>query len=175
LPGRRRVAVPPAQQALRAHLGDDHHQPELLGMGQRVRRPENDYRAARPVHASLPYRRNRQRQLPLQEQFHPGPKEVPQIWQTAATLSHTLAPRPGSIFNANPGSVFGAIQHSSFLVFRMTAKNVNGSISASGTLSAARLSDRPAETPLACKTWIKYSCRPSNSRSLVASSLKNGT
>lgn len=39
-------------------------------------------------------------------QFNPDSKEVPQIWQTAATLGLTLAPRPGSILNANPGSVF---------------------------------------------------------------------
>src|SRR5277367_3602796 len=38
-------------------------------MGDRVRRPEDDNRAARPAHPPLPHSRNRKRQLPIQEQL----------------------------------------------------------------------------------------------------------
>jgi hypothetical protein len=56
----RGIAVPPAEQTLRAHQRRHHDQPELLGMGQRVRRCQDDHRAARPTHPSLPHPRNRQ-------------------------------------------------------------------------------------------------------------------
>ncbi len=71
-PSRRRAAVPPALQALRAHQRDDHHQSELRRVGERVRRREDDHRAARPAHASLPHRGDRQRVLPLPTQQHHG-------------------------------------------------------------------------------------------------------
>jgi hypothetical protein len=48
-PGRRRLAVPPAEQALRAHQRDDHHQPDLRRVGRRLRRREDDHRAAGPI------------------------------------------------------------------------------------------------------------------------------
>src|ERR1700677_507810 len=38
-------------------------------MGDRVRRPEDDDRAARPAHPPLPHSRNWKRQLPIQEQL----------------------------------------------------------------------------------------------------------
>src|ERR1700690_2629202 len=38
-------------------------------MGDRVRRPEDDDRAARPAHLPLPHSRNWKRQLPIQEQL----------------------------------------------------------------------------------------------------------
>jgi DNA replication protein DnaC len=41
----------------------------FLRVGQRVRRSEDDHRAPRSVYASLPHRRDRQRQLPFQEQL----------------------------------------------------------------------------------------------------------
>ena len=41
-------------------------------MGQRVRRCKDDDRLARPAHPSLPHPRNRERQLPLQEQLGPS-------------------------------------------------------------------------------------------------------
>ena len=40
------LAVPPAVQALRAHQRDDHDQPDLRGMVQRVRGRQDDHRAA---------------------------------------------------------------------------------------------------------------------------------
>ena len=45
-----------------------HHQSELQRMGRRVRRRQDDNGHARPSDASLPRRRDRQRQLPLQSQ-----------------------------------------------------------------------------------------------------------
>ncbi|EWS57420.1 transposase/IS protein [Methylibium sp. T29-B] len=64
-PGRWSVAVPPAEQAVRTHQRDDHHQPDLRRMGRCLRRREDDHRAAGPAHASLPHRGDRQRELPL--------------------------------------------------------------------------------------------------------------
>jgi len=43
----------PDQQALRAHLDHRHYQPGLRRMAQRVRRCQDDDRAARPPHPSL--------------------------------------------------------------------------------------------------------------------------
>ena len=48
-------------QALRAHQRDDHDQPGLRRVVQRVRRREDDHRAARPAHAPLPHRGDGQR------------------------------------------------------------------------------------------------------------------
>ena len=48
------------QQALRAYLGHRHHQPRLRRMAERLRRRQNDHRAARSPDPPLRYRRNRQ-------------------------------------------------------------------------------------------------------------------
>ena len=61
------LAVPSRQPALRAHLDRRHHQSRLRRMAERVRRSQNDDRAARPPDPSLRHRRNRQRKLALQE------------------------------------------------------------------------------------------------------------
>jgi outer membrane receptor protein involved in Fe transport len=66
-PLRRAVAVPPHQQALRAHQRHHHHEPRLRRVAYRVRRSQDDHGAARPRHPSLRYRRDRQRQLALQK------------------------------------------------------------------------------------------------------------
>ncbi len=58
-PSRRGAAVPSAEQALRAHQRDHHHQPELRRLGQRLRRRQDDHGLARSAHASLPHRRDR--------------------------------------------------------------------------------------------------------------------
>ncbi len=63
----RPVAVPPDQPPLRAHLDHRHHQSRLRRMAQRLRRSQNDYRIARSPHAPLRHRRDRQRELALQE------------------------------------------------------------------------------------------------------------
>ena len=60
---RRRLAVPPAQQALRAHQRHHHDLSQLWRVGDR---------AARSSHPPLPHARNRKRQLPLQEQLGEG-------------------------------------------------------------------------------------------------------
>src|SRR3546814_5161774 len=44
-----------------------HHEPRLRRMADRVRRPQNDHGAARPLHPPLRYRRDGQRQLALQK------------------------------------------------------------------------------------------------------------
>jgi hypothetical protein len=54
------LAVPPAQQALRAHQRHHHHQPQLQRVGRRVRRPQNDHGAAGSPHPPLPHPGNRQ-------------------------------------------------------------------------------------------------------------------
>ena len=54
------IAVPSRQPPLRAHLYRRHDQPRLRRMAQRVRRSEDDHRAARPPNSPLRHRRNRQ-------------------------------------------------------------------------------------------------------------------
>ena len=66
-PIRRPAPVPPDQPALRADLGHRHHQPRLRRMAERLRRRQDDHRAPRPPHPSLRHRRDRQRELALQE------------------------------------------------------------------------------------------------------------
>ena len=66
------LALPSAEQALRAHQRHHHDKSQLRRMGQRVRRRQDDDRAARPAHPPLPHPRNRKRQLPLQEQLGEG-------------------------------------------------------------------------------------------------------
>ena len=51
-------------QAVRAHQRDDHDQPGLRGMVQRVRRRQDDHGAAKPADAPLSHRGDRQR-VPL--------------------------------------------------------------------------------------------------------------
>ncbi len=53
---------------LRTHQRDDHNQPDLRRMAERLRRCQDDDGAARPADASLPYRRNRERVVPLPAQ-----------------------------------------------------------------------------------------------------------
>ena len=62
------AAVPSAQPPVRAHQRNDHDQPGLRGMVQRLRRREDDHGAAGSPHASLPHRGDRQRVDPLQSQ-----------------------------------------------------------------------------------------------------------
>src|SRR5690606_39489971 len=69
---RRGIALPSTEQTLRAHQRHYYHQSQLQQVGQRLRRRQDDDRATRPFDASLPYPRNRKRQLPLQEQFSPS-------------------------------------------------------------------------------------------------------
>ena len=66
-PGRRPAAVPPDEPALRAHLDHRHHQPRFRRMALRLRRPQDDHRAARPPDPPLRDHRDRQRELALQE------------------------------------------------------------------------------------------------------------
>ena len=63
----RAAALPPDEPALRANLDRHHHQPRLRRMALRLRRPQDDHRAARPSHPSLRDHRDRQRELALQE------------------------------------------------------------------------------------------------------------
>ena len=59
--------VPPDQPALRADLDHRHHQPRLRRMAERLRRRQDDHGPARSPHPSLRHRRDRQRELALQE------------------------------------------------------------------------------------------------------------
>ena len=70
--GRRAAALPPHEPALRAHLDRHHHQPRLRRMAIRLRRPQDDHRAARPPDPSLRDHRDRQRELALQEPLLTG-------------------------------------------------------------------------------------------------------
>ena len=65
--GRRAASLPPHEPALRAHLDRHHHQPRLRRMAFRLRRPQDDNRAARSSHPPLRDHRDRQRELALQE------------------------------------------------------------------------------------------------------------
>jgi DNA replication protein DnaC len=56
----RTTSVPSGQPPLRADVGDRHHQPRLWRMAECVRRSEDDDGFARPPHASLRHRRDRQ-------------------------------------------------------------------------------------------------------------------
>ena len=56
--GRRPAAVPPDEPALRAHLDHRHHQPRFRRMALRLRRPQDDHRAARPPDPPLRDHRN---------------------------------------------------------------------------------------------------------------------
>jgi len=126
-PGGRCAAVPPAEQALRAHQRRDHDQPELQGMGERLRRRQ-DHGLARPAHAPLPHRRERQRVLALQAQQLDGrfnawphghsekernlrPQEPRDIHRTG---HHRVAFRGGSDLDERPGSVPGERQQPAF-------------------------------------------------------------
>ena len=66
---RRSLALPSAEQALRAHQRHHHDQSQLWRVGNRVRRSEDDDGATRSPHPPLPHSRNRKRQFPLQEQL----------------------------------------------------------------------------------------------------------
>ena len=66
-PGRRPASLPSRQPALRAHLDPRHHQSRLRRMADRFRRPQNDDGLAGPPHPPLRHRRDRQRELALQE------------------------------------------------------------------------------------------------------------
>src|SRR6516162_4555275 len=59
-PNRRSAALSSDQPAIRAHLHHRHHQPGLRRVAERVRRCEDDDRAARSTDASLRNHRNRQ-------------------------------------------------------------------------------------------------------------------
>jgi hypothetical protein len=55
------AVVSSAQQAIRAHERDDHHQPGLRRVVTRVWRRQDDHSAAGSTHAPLPHRGDRQR------------------------------------------------------------------------------------------------------------------
>ncbi len=63
----RSAAVPPDQSPLRAHLDHPVDQSRLCRMAKRLRRRQNDHRAARPAVPPLRHSRNRQRELALQK------------------------------------------------------------------------------------------------------------
>ena len=66
-PGRRPASIPFDQQALRAHFDHRHHQSRVRRMANRLRRRQDDHRAARQAHPSLRDRRNWKRVLALQK------------------------------------------------------------------------------------------------------------
>src|SRR6185437_6091823 len=90
---RRRIALPSAEQALRADQRHYHHQSQLRRVGDRVRRPEDDDRAPRSAHPPLSYPRNRKRQLPFQEQL--GKSRQTHKGETSQ-LDERLNPKPSS-------------------------------------------------------------------------------
>ena len=109
------AAVPPDQPPLRADIRHRHHQPRLCRVAQRLRRRrQDDHRAPRPPHSSLRDRRDRQRELALQEP-RLGLSITPPQPPGCATLTR-FAGRPlppqiaarGSILDADKGSNFDA-------------------------------------------------------------------
>ena len=99
------------QPALRADLGDRHHQPRLRRMAERVRRREDDDGAPRPADASLRDHRDRQRELALQiPRLRPGnplARTGYAIWQLRR-LGPASRQSRGSILDADQGSIFSA-------------------------------------------------------------------
>jgi hypothetical protein len=89
-----------------------HHQPGLRRVALSLRRRQDDHRAPRSAHPSLRYRRDRQRQLALQE---------PRLSLTARRSTRLRNPDQlrrvgsdtplpqGSILDADPGSIFKAV------------------------------------------------------------------
>ena len=113
-PGRRPVAVPSGQPALRAHLDRRHHQSRFRRMAKRVRRSEDDHRAARSSHSSLRHRRDRQRELALQKPRLTSQNTAPHRPALAPAAQPRPAPpgralpsqrviKKGSILDADPG------------------------------------------------------------------------
>jgi len=72
-------ALPPDQPALRTHLNPRDDQPGFRRMAQRLRRRQDDNRAARSAHPSLRDHRDRQRKLALQKPrlIRPSPRLAP--------------------------------------------------------------------------------------------------
>jgi hypothetical protein len=97
-----RAAVPPAEQAVRAHQRRDHDQPGLRGVVHRLRRREDDHGVAGPAHAPLPHRGDRQRELPghaghgQHEAAHQGPRAGTQGQACRARLTPSAARREAS-------------------------------------------------------------------------------
>ena len=113
----RPAAAPSCQQTLRADLGDHHHQPRVRRMAHRVRRPQDDHRTPRPHHPPLRHRRDRQRQLAVQE-----PELRPQATATtnSKTASRCLRLRSGYALPAAQASRLSPIPTST----RIIAKGV---------------------------------------------------
>ncbi|CAM3279917.1 DNA replication protein DnaC [Paracoccus aminovorans] len=89
-----------------------HHQPRIRRVADRLRRREDDHRAARPSHSPLRHRRNRQRQLAHQNTSltalqNAGPRRLRQLESYAATGLLTTSPE-GSLLDADKGALFNA-------------------------------------------------------------------
>ncbi len=76
---------------------DHNNQSEFLGVGQYLRRSEDDHGTTRPPNASLPYRRNRQRELPIQKQLNQG-QQGGEDKKSSNHLSRTAAHRVGQFY-----------------------------------------------------------------------------
>jgi hypothetical protein len=95
-----------------------HDQSQLRRVGNRVRRPEDDDRAARSSHPPLPDNRNRKRQLPLQEQLS---KSRQTRIVEASKLDERLIPKtikPGQFSMENSSHFSAEIDIVSFVVGR---------------------------------------------------------
>src|SRR6185312_7907124 len=113
---RRPAVVPPDQPPLRADLGDYDHQSRLRRMAVGFWRRQNDRSPSRPPHTSLRHRRDRQRELAVQEpRLIPAPLHAPKLvatavdkWPACATLvtgrsggplTHSSVPAAGPILS----------------------------------------------------------------------------
>ena len=102
--GRRPVAVPPDQPALRAHLDHRHHQSRLRRMVVACSAtPKMTTALARPPHASLRHRRDRQRKLALQE---PRLTVQTRLAPHRTALAPAAQPRPAPPRRALPSAPF---------------------------------------------------------------------
>ena len=107
---RRAAPVPPRQPALRAHLHHRHHQPRLRRMAERVRRRQDDDRAARSADPPLRHRRDRQRQLgaskaatTIKQARARTVSATPTSSDGASATGRTRRSK-GSLLDADPGS-----------------------------------------------------------------------
>lgn len=126
--------------ALRTNLDHRHNQSRLRRIAERDRRCQDDHRAARPAHASLRDRRNRQRKLALQEpgvtpgSSHTGPPPLRYMRATQRRASSAPEGVNIGVWRTLPGSIPDPLkpQLRVFAVARFRATSTAG-------VSAARL------------------------------------
>jgi hypothetical protein len=132
----RRNQAKQAAPAQGAHLDHRHDQSRLRRIAERVRRSKDDHRAARPPHPSLRHRRDRQRQLALQE---------PRLIFSKRLFTDPRSPRPrnpnqvrsGERCRLDPSSTKRSLLGSDAILMTFESRKSDHAGFAKGELSAA--------------------------------------